>query len=71
MVSVSVDIEANAMYVSLKKGVKIKKTISLGEDRFMDVDESGAVVGIEILLPTISQEVKESFLRSKDEIVIQ
>ena len=69
MVSVMYDREANAMYVKVDDKKKIKKTISLGEDRFMDVDESGHVIGIEVLLPKeIPQEAQEALFRSKDKI---
>lgn len=70
MALVSFDAEANAMYVrvSLDKK-KVKETISLGEDRFMDVDELGHVIGIEVLLPrSMPREAKEAIMRSKDQI---
>jgi uncharacterized protein YuzE len=69
MALVSVDFDASAMYVSLSKK-KVKETISLGEDRFIDVSEDGTVIGVEILLPrNLPPKTKEVFLRS-DEIKI-
>ena len=70
MASISVDFDANAMYVSLSKDKKVKETISLGEDRFIDVAEDGTVIGVEILLPKMPLEAKEAFLRSQNEIKV-
>ncbi len=69
MASVSVDFDANAMYVSISKK-KVKETISLGDDRFIDVSKDGTVIGVEILLPkNLPPKTKEVFIRS-DEIKI-
>ncbi len=68
MASVSYDKEARAIYVKLDEQ-KIVKTIPLGEDRFLDVDNSGNVVGFEILLPqNISEEITNAIERSKSKI---
>ncbi len=68
MVSVSFDKESGAMYFRLSKG-KITKTISLGKDRFIDVNESGKMIGVEVLLPkTMPKEVNEVISRSSDVI---
>ena len=68
MVSVSFDKESGAMYVRLSKE-KIVKTIPLGKDRFIDVNKSGKMIGIEVLLPkTMSKEVDEVISRSTDVI---
>ena len=56
------------MYFRLSKG-KITKTISLGKDRFIDVNESGKMIGVEVLLPkTMPKEVNEVISRSSDVI---
>lgn len=70
MALISFDAEANAMYVRVNtEKRKIKETISLGDDRYMDVDELGHIVGIEVLLPkAMPREAEEAILRSKDEI---
>jgi len=39
---------ADAMYIYLRKG-KIKKTIKINNRVFVDVDEKGNVIGIEML----------------------
>ena len=72
MASITFDREANAMYVRVSKEKrKIKETISLGDDRFMDVDEYGAIIGIEVLLPkAIPAEAEEAMIRSTDEIEV-
>jgi len=68
LVSVSFDKESGAMYFRLGKG-KITKTIPLGKDRFIDVDESGKMIGVEVLLPkTMPKEVSEVISRSRDVI---
>jgi len=58
------------MYVrTSNKKSKIKETISLGEDRFMDIDENGQVIGIEVLLPKdMPEEAKKALFLSKDKI---
>ena len=68
MVSVSFDKESGAMYVRVRKE-KIVKTIPLGKDRFIDVNKSGKMIGIEVLLPTtMPKEVNEIISRSRDVI---
>ena len=43
--------QANALYLKIdKEQRRVADTIPLGSDRFIDVDESGQVLGIEILL---------------------
>lgn len=42
------DPEADAMYTELKKG-KVAKTIELDENVIIDLDESGEILGLEIL----------------------
>jgi len=70
MASVKYDKEANALYVKVAHRRRhIKETISLGEDRFLDVDEKGHVIGFEILLPkSIPKEAAKAIARSKDTI---
>lgn len=72
MVSVSYDREANALYFKISKTkAPIAKTISLGKDRFMDIDKSGKTVGIEILFPTaMPDEAITAMLKSKPLIEI-
>ena len=72
MVSVSYDKEANALYFKIAKTkTPIAKTISLGKDRFMDVDKSGKTIGIEILFPTaMPDEAIKAMMKSKPMIEI-
>ena len=42
------DHDADAMYLTLKKG-KVFKTIPLGNDKFVDINENGEMIGMEIL----------------------
>lgn len=68
MVSVSFDKESGAIYVRLSKE-KTTRTIPLGKDRFIDVDKSGKIIGIEVLLPkSMLREVDEAISRSSDVI---
>jgi len=70
MVSLSVDKDSGSMYVKLRKD-KIIKTLSLGKDRFIDINEKGKIVGIEVLMPSkLSEEVNEVLSRSADIIEI-
>ena len=56
------------MYVMLSKE-KTVRTIPLGKDRFIDVNKSGKIIGIEVLLPkTMLREANEAISRSSDVI---
>ena len=70
MALVKYDNEANALYFRLGKGKRrIKSTIALGKDRFIDVDPRGKIVGIEIILPKVlPKEAQQALKRSKDTI---
>ncbi|TLY06747.1 MAG: DUF2283 domain-containing protein [Thaumarchaeota archaeon] len=70
MALVKYDNEANAMYFRLGKGKRrIKSTIALGKDRFIDVDPRGKIVGVEIILPKVlPKEAQQALKRSKDTI---
>ena len=51
MVSIKFSKNANALYVQFEQEHKrIANTIPIGNDRFLDVDEAGNVLGIELLL---------------------
>ena len=45
------DREANALYIKLENKNKIKKTLTLGDGVFLDVDEYDKPVGVEVILP--------------------
>ncbi|MBI1829399.1 MAG: DUF2283 domain-containing protein [Thaumarchaeota archaeon] len=70
MASISYDQESNALYFRLaKSSKKTAKTIPLGNDRFLDLDKNGKIIGFEILFArSIPQEAKEAILRSKSTI---
>jgi len=71
MASVKYDQEANALYVKIENKKRIAETISLGEDRFVDVDENGHVVGFEILFPkSMPKEDIDAIIRSKNELEV-
>ena len=70
MALVQYDKEANAMYIRLtSENKKVRETIAIGENRFVDVDENGTAIGLEIILPKqMPREFEEIILRSKKEI---
>lgn len=44
--------DARALYIKLDtQGKRIAETMPLGNDRFMDVDENGNILGFELILP--------------------
>ncbi|MDC8451618.1 MAG: DUF2283 domain-containing protein [Candidatus Nitrosotalea sp.] len=65
MVSIKFDKDSGAMYVQLRKG-KVAKTIPMGKDRFIDVNEKGKIVGMEVLIPTNAPEVDDAIAKSTD-----
>ncbi len=48
MDSVEYDKEANAFYFRLSNN-KVVKTIPYGNDKFIDIDKDGKIVGMEVL----------------------
>jgi len=66
MVSITYDKDANAFYIKLSDK-KIVKTIPSGNDKFVDVDERGEIVGFEVLNSTenITEEFTEVIARTK------
>lgn len=70
MVSIRYDKDSNAMYIKLRES-KVAKTIPLGGDKFLDVNERGEAVGLEVLiLKNAPEEVEEILERSPDIIEI-
>jgi len=45
------DPQADALYVYLKEEAAVDKTILIDDQRHLDLDDEGGVVGIEILCP--------------------
>jgi len=70
LVSIKFDKESGAMYVQLRKG-KVTKTIPLGKDRFIDVNETGKIVGVEVLMQANTPEVNEAIAKSTDIIELE
>lgn len=72
MASVSYDPEAKALYVDMmddddieSKKKKIAKTVPLGNDWYLDVDEAGKAVGLEILFPQdLPQEAVDAIINN-------
>ncbi|NWG38098.1 MAG: DUF2283 domain-containing protein [Nitrososphaera sp.] len=71
MASVTYDPEAKALYIELKEGKKVAKTIPAGNDRYFDLDEKGEVVGVEILFSQdMPQELINAILQTKQQIEV-
>lgn len=71
MVSVTYDPEAKAIYISLNKGSKVAKTIPLGADRYLDVDENGKAIGLEILFSQdMPKDAIDAILNSDNRIAL-
>ncbi len=62
MVSLEFDPDVNAMFIRFKKG-KVAETEPLADNVIVDLDESGEVLGIEILLPKLAEEQREFVAR--------
>jgi uncharacterized protein YuzE len=62
MVSVTYDRVANAIYVKFND-CKVAKTIPLGEDKYLDIDENGKAIGLEVLFNDMPEEVVDALTR--------
>lgn len=49
MVSITYDASGKSLYIDLEKGLKISKTISIGEGKYMDISEDEQAIGLEII----------------------
>jgi uncharacterized protein YuzE len=64
MTSLEFDARVNAMYIRLGKG-KVACSEPLEDNVFLDVDEKGEPLGLELLLPKgMKPEVKAKFLKA-------
>ncbi|MEO9277691.1 MAG: DUF2283 domain-containing protein [Nitrososphaera sp.] len=70
MVSIKFDKDAGAIYVRVRKG-KVAKTIPMGDDRFIDVNQTGKIVGMEVLIPADVPEIDEAIAKSTDVIELE
>lgn len=73
MVLITYDQESKSIYVQLldKDKRRVAKTIPLGGDRFLDVDENGKAIGFEMILGgTVSKEAIDAILNTGNEIAI-
>lgn len=71
MALITYDQESSAFYCNLDKSEKkrVAKTIALGEDRFLDLDESGKAIGIEVLMPKdMEKEIMDALIKSHTSI---
>ncbi len=58
MVSVEFDPEVNALYIRFKKG-KVAESEPLADNVIVDINDSGDIIGIEILLPKLEDHKKD------------
>lgn len=49
MVSVTYDASGKSLYIDLEKGLKVYKTIPMGEGKYMDISEDEQAIGLEII----------------------
>lgn len=66
MGSIKFSRDARALYIKLDtQGKRIAETIPLGNDRFMDVDENGNILGFELILPAnMPKEAYDAILKT-------
>jgi uncharacterized protein YuzE len=62
--------EADAMYIRLKES-KIVDSDEVSEDIIMDYDESGSVVGIEILSVSEKADIEQLIIQSFDRVMVE
>ena len=62
--------EADAMYIRLKES-KIVDSDEVSEDIIMDYDESGSVVGIEILSVSEKADIDQLIIQSFDKVMVE
>ena len=69
MVLVRYDNQTKVAYFCISEDSKVSKTIPLGKDRFLDIDENGRAVGFEVLFPqSMPEEAINAIIKSKPEI---
>ena len=67
MVLVTYDKEGNTFYVRVNRNPKrIVKTIGLGNDHFLDIDELGRIAGMEIIGAENPEEIHEVVRRTEE-----
>jgi len=49
VVSITYDASGKSLYIDLEKGLKISKTIPMGEGKYMDISEDEQAIGLEII----------------------
>jgi uncharacterized protein YuzE len=71
VVSVTYDPSAKSLYINLDKGVKIAKTIPLGEGKYMDVSEDGSALGLEIVFAqSTPEEALQAIIKTKEPVKV-
>lgn len=53
------DSAADALYIYLRRDAQVARSVLVDDERVVDVDESGKVVGIEILAPSAGFELED------------
>ncbi|MEM4391498.1 MAG: DUF2283 domain-containing protein [Candidatus Nitrosotenuis sp.] len=66
MDSIKFSRDARALYVKLDhQNKRIAETIPIGQDRFLDIDENGNVLGLELILPRdMPEEAYKAIIRT-------
>jgi uncharacterized protein YuzE len=66
MVSVTFDPEVKALYVRFLEDARIAQTIPLGQGKYLDITETGDMVGLEIIFASSTpQEALDAIINSK------
>jgi len=66
MASVTFDPEVKALYVRFLEDARIAQTIPLGQGKYLDVTETGDMVGLEIIFASSTpQEALDAIINSK------
>lgn len=62
--------EADAIYIRLKE-TDIKNSDEIAEDVIMDYDESGNVIGIELLSASQKADIKQLIIQAFDKVMVE
>ena len=49
MVSVTYGASGKSLYIDLEKGLKVSKTVPMGEGKYMDISDDEQAIGLEII----------------------
>lgn len=56
---VTYDSSADALYIYVQRGVAVARSVLIDDSRVVDLDETGQVVGIEVISPSTGFELED------------